>query len=97
MPPPQIKHNQKNMKSTKIVLYYAKIQRLKAQIKKQQQELALWSMLYLDKPVDRLFHASDATWWTRMDDTYLGKGALFRADPPEYVQKMAAKLQKMGR
>ena len=54
----------------------------------KEGDLARWERLFLDKPEDRLFHASDKTWWLRRDDSYLGVGALFRAEPPEYVQRM---------
>lgn len=41
--------------------------------------------LVLDKPEDRLWHASDRTWWRRTDT-----GALVRADAPVIVETVAA-------
>lgn len=53
-----------------------------------RDEVARWRRLYLDKPEDRLWHASDNTWWTRKDDTLYGVGGLFAAEPPEPVKKL---------
>jgi hypothetical protein len=61
---------------------------LLALLAQREGDLARWERLFLDKPEDRLFHASDKTWWQRKDDTYLGKGGLFSAAPPEYVQRL---------
>lgn len=47
-----------------------------------RSEVLSWRSLYLDQPEDRLYHAKDDTWWSRRDDTYLGVGALYRAEPP---------------
>jgi hypothetical protein len=46
-------------------------------------ELDRWKNCYLDKPEDRLYHASDRTWWRRDDSHWAGIGSLVRAEPPE--------------
>ncbi len=61
---------------------------LQARIAQLEGDLGRWARLFLDKPEDRLFHASDKTWWRRRDDSYRGVGALFSAEPPEYVQRL---------
>ena len=58
-------------------------------------DLQRWSRLYLDQPEDRLFHASDQTWWQRIDGTYLGTGALYKAAEPQYVQDLRARILKL--
>lgn len=52
------------------------------EIKALQTEVLRWRSLYLDKPEDRLYHASDNTWWRRDDTRPGGVGSLVRADPP---------------
>lgn len=52
-----------------------------------RSEVRQWRSLYLDQPEDRLYHAKDDTWWTRIDNTYLGVGALYRAKPPPGYKK----------
>lgn len=59
-----------------------------------EDEVSRWRMLYLDQPEDRLWHDKDRTWWTRRDDTYLGVGALYRAEPPEPLKAIRALLVK---
>jgi hypothetical protein len=58
-------------------------------------EVSRWRRLYLDKPEDRLWHDSDQTWWLRRDDSYLGAGGLFRADPPKPIQKLLAENTRL--
>jgi hypothetical protein len=53
------------------------------------EEVSKWRRLYLDKPEDRLWHDSDKTWWTRQDDTHLGVGALYKAEPPRALTQLA--------
>lgn len=53
-----------------------------------QAEIAGIRAIYLDQPEDRLWHDADQTWWQRIDDTYLGVGALYSAPPPPAIQKL---------
>lgn len=52
------------------------------EIARLRDEVSRWRRLYLDKPEDRLYHASDRTWWRRDDAHPYGAGTLVRAEPP---------------
>lgn len=60
-----------------------------------QNENYTWRRCYLDKPEDRLYHASDNTWWQRKDNTWIGIGGLYGAPPPLVVQAMELEIQKL--
>jgi hypothetical protein len=62
-------------------------------IEKLLDEVALWRRCYLDKPEDRLYHASDKTWWRRDDTNVVGR--LLRADPPPEVQDTDKELRRL--
>jgi hypothetical protein len=61
-----------------------------------RRENAMWRSCYLDKPEDRLYHASDDTWWQRKDDLHQGIGGLYRAEPPPAVQKLEEEKNRLG-
>ena len=55
-----------------------------------EQEIQMWRRLYLDQPEDRLYHASDATWWRRDDTQKVGQ--LRRAQIPEDLARKVRNL-----
>lgn len=61
-------------------------------LQKLSQELTHVNRLYLDKPEDRLWHASDKTWWRRLAVEESPKGDfdfdLFKAPPPPEIEEL---------
>jgi hypothetical protein len=60
----------------------ARMTKLEAELHDLRVEVERWRSLYLDQPEDRLYHASDNSWWRRDDTRYTGIGSLVRAEPP---------------
>jgi hypothetical protein len=60
--------------------------------------LESWKRLLLDKPEDRLYHASDRTWWRRAYEKEaadgLGPPWLVRADAPPIVNDLVEALDQ---
>lgn len=60
---------------------------------KLKLDLVAWESLFLDRPEDRIWHASDKTWWRRLTPEEAKKGGfpkwhLVAADPPPAIKQV---------
>lgn len=71
-------------------------------VSKLKLDLTAWESLFLDKPEDRLWHASDKTWWRRLTPAEAKKGGypkwhLVSADPPPALKQVLDAVENLKR
>lgn len=61
-----------------------------AEIERLTRDLELERRIWCDQPDDRLYHASDGTWWRRN-----GRGECVSAEPPAVIERLQARVREL--